>query len=77
MNANTYDDLKPGDKLRTSFGNSLDRTYHVRGRVDGLLILRTWLRGKQRWEYSVYGREWFAVFEPHLKVTRWRKGDTK
>lgn len=72
-----YDDLKPGDKLRTLFGNTLDCTYHVRGRVDGLLILREWSRGKQRWMYSVRGREWFYTYEPHLKITRPKGYDTK
>jgi hypothetical protein len=49
----TYSSLQIGDKLRTTFGNDLDKVYHLRGIVDDKLVLRYWRRDKQRWEYVV------------------------
>lgn len=57
-----------GSKIRTTYGNSLDKVYHVRGHVDGHLTLRWWSRSKQRWIYEVRGGIWFTVARSHLEI---------
>lgn len=45
--------LKVGTKLRQPCGGALGTLWHVRGFVDGQVVLRTWSRPKQRWRYEV------------------------
>ena len=51
-----------GSKLRTQYGNHCDKLWHVRGHVDGLLVLRRWMRRRQRWQYEVEGPAWWVYY---------------
>ncbi len=55
--AGLWASVKVGDKLYEPNG----RLWHVRGRVDEQVILRTWSEGKQRWRYSCEPIEAFIV----------------
>lgn len=65
-----------GAKLRTTFGNELDKLYHVRGHVDGQIVVRWWRRGKQSWEYEVLNQSWWRIFRHELGVSVPRQGDS-
>ncbi len=60
--------LPIGTKIRTTFGNSRDKLYHVRGIVDDMLVIRWWRKGKRRWEYDVFDDTWLNVYRKHLDV---------
>lgn len=42
------------------------RKFHVRGIVDGMVVLREWWRSKQRWNYSVEHPVWFEIIEKDI-----------
>lgn len=44
--------MKVGDTFRHPL-NSRHPKCHVRGVIDGLLVIRWWRAAKQRWEYEV------------------------
>lgn len=47
------------------------RLYHIRGIVDDdQAVLREWISGKQRWNYTVEGPEFFDVYEQYIKVQK-------
>lgn len=48
------EDLRIGDKLIVHYypGNVNNKTYHVRGFVDGLVIVRVWSRRRQSYQYK-------------------------
>lgn len=41
--------------------NPYSRTEHLRGIVDGRLVLRSWWRSKQRWRYEVRTEHWWEI----------------
>lgn len=51
-----------GTKLRTNYGNQCDELWHVRGHVDGKLVLRRWMKRRQRWCYEVQGPIWWSAY---------------
>ena len=50
-----FDSLKVGDKIRLFYNenNINNKLMHVRGFVDGLVVVRTYIKRKQRWYYSI------------------------
>lgn len=48
----TPDDLTVGARWRRIAPGLESRLNHVRGVVDGLLAMRCWSKGKQRWIYN-------------------------
>lgn len=63
-------DLQVGDKLRYFYseGNINNCLKHVRGYVDGHLILRRWSKRRQSWSYEVepiwsieISKEYFSI----------------
>jgi hypothetical protein len=48
------EDLKVGDKIRKTIikGHRMNRLWHVRGFVDGMVIVRHWGR-KPQWYYEL------------------------
>lgn len=52
-NQDQIDALKVGDKIRRFYfeDNVNNKLFHVRGRVDGLAVVRWWAHG--RWVYEV------------------------
>lgn len=47
--------LRVGHKVRLFYGqfNRNNCTLHIRGEIDGNIIVRFWLRHKKRWRYEV------------------------
>ncbi len=53
-----------GAKLRETYGHPgghLDKLWHVRGHVDGLIVVRRWFKRKQCWHYEVLSLVWWHV----------------
>lgn len=65
-------DVKIGDKilLRYGKGHSANETLHVRGFVDGQIVLAVWSRRKQRFRYQTEDGVWWHVFGPRCKIVR-------
>lgn len=57
--------------------NINNRLYHVRGFVDGRLILRTWYRSKNRWEYIIWQEIEWIVFCPYITIIRRKESKLK
>lgn len=58
------DDLQLNDELHVIYGpyHESNEILHVRGRVDGLVIVREWIPTKKRWRYEVKENEFFRVY---------------
>lgn len=58
------DELSTGCRLhvRYSVDHESNFTYHVRGFIDDVIVVRKWLSSKQRWEYECLTPEFFMVF---------------
>ncbi|WP_192252031.1 hypothetical protein [Mesorhizobium silamurunense] len=46
------------------------RKFHIRGIVDGMVVMREWWRRKRRWNYTVEDPLYFKYNGHHLKVVR-------
>lgn len=69
----SYSDLLeagPGTRIREPLPSR--RLWHVRGVVDGRLVVRTRQSEKQRWYYAVEGKYWWVAKDG--KIARKRKG---
>jgi len=56
--------LKIGDQIKLyygeyHFGNCL---YHIQGFVDDQVVMKSWMKRKQRWTYECFGISWFYVY---------------
>lgn len=65
MKVPTYDEvlkMPAGTWFRLKLGPQGSRRvkYHLRGVVDGRLVVRRWV--KQFWSYETQGREWWEIF---------------
>jgi hypothetical protein len=71
--------LKKGDKIQLHYGknSTFNMLYHVRGMVDGWLVVRRWIKncGKYGWRYECLSPAWWSTFsvEPAFKVKRKKK----
>ncbi|KKL05380.1 hypothetical protein LCGC14_2606600 [marine sediment metagenome] len=65
-----YDSINAGAEIRAVFGNFNDCLYHVRGSVDGRLIVRTWGYVRQGWFYEVKDDLWYWAFSQNLWVVQ-------
>lgn len=61
--------VSPGMSFTKSYGQNNPNTarYHIRGIVDGMLVLATWKRFKQRWYYLVE-TPLFLTYDPSCIV---------
>lgn len=56
--------LKVGNKIKVFYnkGNRNNRLYHVRAIMDDeYVVVKTWVRHKKRWAYSVLDLYWFEI----------------
>lgn len=60
-----FNTLSRGDKIRRFYneGNPNNRLMHVRGSVDGMIVVRWWGKHKQRWNYEVCDRYNFTEWD--------------
>lgn len=83
---NRFDDYSPqhplppvsiGDKISLFYneGNHANTLYHVRGIVDGRLVLARWLTSKQRWEYEVKDGVWWTVYKHNCRIIKSKSAD--
>lgn len=56
-----FDRLDFGDEIRLCYGNLQDKLLHVRGRIDGMLVVRSWSKRRHRWIYMVEDDIWWHV----------------
>lgn len=53
------------------------RRYHVRGIVDGMVVLREWWPSKQYWNYTVEHPVFYEMFEDRCVKRKLRGALTK
>ncbi len=51
-------------------GNPNNMRYHVRGIVDGQVVVRYWRKTKGWWHYEVLDPTWFEVNDRYIKSRR-------
>ena len=49
-------------------GNINNKLYHIRGQVDDNLIVRRWLKHKQRWQYECLSGVFLGVNNDYLEL---------
>lgn len=64
--------MKPeiGECYSLVYSDENSTRVHVRGIVDGHLVLREWDRSSARWRYRIEPECWWEVNLPHLKWVR-------
>lgn len=79
-NITAYLSLEPGDKLKFFYqiGNINNRTLHVRGRIDNVLIVRRWSQ-RRGWIYETMQFWGFQIpySDGTLKVIKRKEGYEK
>lgn len=67
--------LREGDKIDLYFGfkNRANALYHVVAVIsdtEKIVVVRHWIKYKQRWDYQVLTERWFAVFSTNFQIRR-------
>lgn len=44
--------------------------YHIRGIIDGQVVMRKWRFTKRRWVYEVEGPIWFEINKQHIRIMK-------
>jgi len=62
--------IKPGNKVKVFYsnGNINNSLIHIRAIVDGRIVCKKWLKGKQRWYYFVEDMYYFEIRKEYIKL---------
>ena len=70
--------VEPGLSFRLDFGEGNPNNYrsHIRGFVDGDVIMRRWQQRKRCWHYEVVPPWWFELYGKHIcKIAKSKEED--